>query len=375
VLLVSNGGGARPVETLLPEGCSEKQRAAALRRAESELASGSWWVPTAWDGEDGMIERFVASRVERGCKPKTCAGYRQHLTAARKMFADRNPSELTRDDGLAYVKARTKLVRPATVRQELAAMRVLQGWCVEMGWASKVAWAGVTSPKVTDRLKRAATTTEIGQLIRAAERLAKEPPAGSHADWSWWPAAMALMLHGLRASEVLARRAGDVEFHTGPEGDVAVVLVRTSKSSAGVRAVPVTSAWAVQVLHDVVDGLKPSDPLFCAGAEETRGVARAHRTPFATVAVLRNRLRMTCVEGGVDPEGLCAHALRHTAVTQALASGGVATHSVMRMAGHSRASVTEGYVHATMTHALPASTAVGRVLDAARMGRTVLRGV
>jgi site-specific recombinase XerD len=322
-----------------------------------------------------MIERFVQSRVERGCKPSTCATYRAQLATVAAQFAKKSPLELTKDDGAAFVRARSAKARPATVRQEVAAVRVLQKWCVEQGWCQRVTWMGVRTPKPTDRLKRAASTVEIGQLIRASERLAESPPLGSHADWSWWPAAMALMLHGLRASEVLARRAQDVEFHAGPEGEVAVVLVRASKSAAGVRAVPVTSEWAVRVLKDVVRGLKPTDALFVSGALATGGVARRHRTPFAGVAVLRKRLRMTCKEAGVDPAGLCAHAMRHTTVTQALAAGGAPAHSVQRLAGHSRPSVTEGYVHATVEHAMAASSAVGRVLDAARAGRPVLRKV
>lgn len=341
--------------------------AEAERQAEvfaAELDAGTLDAPADWPG---MIDAFLDARP--GLRQGTRETYRHRLQSVARNFERRDPLTLAPSDATALWRVRVKDgASPTTIKAEIDMIAILQRWCVERGWCRVATWAKVERPSPRRR-EAHLRPEEIGAFLRAAEKLGKEPPGERLAeDWSSWPAAAWLLLHGLRAGEVQHLLVRDVDLVHG------VVHVRDrvgarTKSAQSDRAVPILSARALEILRDALrdhqgDLDAPAIPMGRQGRAAAGG-----RSKWLT-----RRCALTCEVAGL--RGISPHALRHTVATLAITAGADVS-SVQALLGHEDARITARiYSHAIAgAQAQGAARAVGEYLDRAMAGRAIIKAV
>ena len=324
----------------------EAHRIAAILSAR--LRSGWYERPASWlDATTG----YVAYRANTGDRESTLATYRYHFKAVGRVLESPPPLALTLEDANAFRQMRLSMpgarrdrtISPATVRSEMSAVVSLQRWMCDKGWVDYPTWAKAKLPKGkygTPIL----FAHELGPFIRAAYKLTDRYPR--------WPALMWLLLHGLRSSEVLQLRAGDIDHTRG----LVYVVDRPdahTKAESSHRVVPIASELALDALQETFGGLQ-HDELCLPGRRKQR---------MKDGKPLLKRIRATVELAGV--RHVTAHGLRHTAATMGVGAG---LRSVSKLLGHSRQSVTESvYVHSVNEEARPAAMAIGALYD--RLGQ------
>ncbi len=347
-----------------PRAIGFQSRAEAERQCKialAELDAGTLDAPSDWPG---MIDAFLDARSLR---PGTEATYRYRLAAVAAVFEDRDPLTLAASEARAYIRAREKDgTSPTTIRAEVDTVAILQRWCVKRGWLKVATWADVERPEARRRESHL-RPQEIGAFLRAAERVAAEPPGERMAeDWRAWPAAAWLLMHGLRAGEIQHLLVRDVDLVHGIVRVVDREGART-KSERSARDVPIISTRAIEALRDLLrdrqgDLDAPAIPMGRAGKAGT-----GSRSSW-----LNRRCNVTCEAAGLRP--ISPHALRHTVATLAITAGADVS-SVQALLGHEDARVTARiYSHAVAgAQARGAATAVGEYLDRAMGGRAALK--
>jgi integrase len=351
---------SRPPRALRFPTLAEAERQCAI--ALAELDAGTLDAPSDWPG---MIDAFLDGRP--GLRASTKATYRFRLEAVARVFEDRDPLTLSATDATAHWVARERAgASSTTIRAELDQVAILQRWCVARGWCRVATWAGVERPEARRRDSHL-RPEEIGAFLRAAERLAADPPGERMAeDWRAWPAAAWLLMHGLRAGEVQHLLVRDLDLVHG------AVHVRDregarTKSRQSDRAVPVLSEHALDVLRALVIGRGLDEPAIPMGrAGKAGGDCRSKW--------LARRCALTCSEAGIRT--ISPHALRHTVATLAITAGADVS-SVQALLGHEDARVTARiYSHAVAgAQAMGAARAVSGFLDRAMAGRARLKAV
>jgi integrase/recombinase XerD len=216
------------------------------------------------------------------------------------------------------------------------------GFCVGEGLVEGNPMQAVARPKAAVRVPKPLRGED------AADRLLRQVASGARRARDPWPrrdvAVLAmLLLTGLRSSELLALRVGDV---AGPSRERRVV-VRGGKGG-GDRVVPVE--YPLEVLLD-------------AYADSRRERFAAAKWPPSADAALfvdgrgdgltRNQLqylvrqcyRAAGVSDAVEA-GALVHALRHTFATR-LGQSGASAVEVMELLGHRSLAASQGYIKAT----------------------------
>lgn len=374
------GAPARPVETLLPPGTTAEQARRAAERARQGIDAGRWVIPAGWPK---LIGAFLEAREAQGLREKTLESYSTNLRTVARVLSDRDPLELVATDCAVYQKRRSAETTkrglppsPETIRSEVNAVAVLQHWTTAQGWTQAATWADAPRPRERQALKRAPSLQEVGRFIRAGHHLGAKPPTAAEGGrrlaghWSWWPAAMWALLVGLRTGEALRLRTSDVTLYDvrtedGGTRRVAVLLVREGKTRSSVRPAIVAHPDGVAAFEQLLADRHEGGLLFPG-----RSGAYVDSQP------LRDRVRLTCEAAGVDPTGICPHALRHAAATHALGAGRAGVASVAALLGHAHSRTTEQvYAHVVLERALPAALALGDAYELATSGRPVLRRI
>lgn len=337
---------------------AERQCAIAL----AELDAGTLDAPADWPG---MIEAYLSARP--GLRRESRQTYRHRLEAVARTFPSRDPLTLAPSDAATHWRAREQAgASPTTIRAEIDQLAILQRWCVSRGWCRVATWADVERPEPRRR-EAHLRPEEIGAFLRAAERLAADPPGERRGeDWRAWPAAAWLLMHGLRSSEVQHLRVRDLDLVHG------IVHVRDregarTKSAQSDRAVPVLSVQALDVLQAAIEGRGLDEAAIPMGRAGREGLAGRSKW-------LARRCAMTCAEAGI--RAVSPHALRHTVATLAITAGADVS-SVQALLGHESAQVTARiYSHAVAgAQAMGAARVVGAYLDRVTAGRARLRRV
>ena len=298
--------------------------------------------------------------VEKGRAENTVAAYRsdleQYATYLRgrgyASFAAANPADV-----VAYIESfgqfsvlhhgrppirhlgqqaplppsppRTSALKPAvglsraSRKRKVTALRQLHQFLVREGMAEVDPTANLDGSRKAVRLPKVLTVEQCQALLEAPDR---STPDGLR------DAAMICLLYatGLRVSELVKLRLGDVHFQEG--------VLRTVGKGSKERIVPVAPLALVLVMK-YVNEARPS----CMRYDNEDGIFLTNRGRPMTRVCFWQRLRRYLAVAGV-PEDTSPHVLRHSFATHLL-SGGADLRAIQEMLGHASLATTEIYTH------------------------------
>lgn len=205
---------------------------------------------------------------------------------------------------------------PATTRHRLSVVQTFCRWAVQHDLIAKDPTRGFRPPKQPKHLPRPVDPTGAGDLVDVL------PDARA-------VAMVLFMLHvGARCCEVARLEVQDVDWHRR------VVLLRGK--GAKERVVPIPGEAVMALRSYLAEHPAPAGPLF-------RGyTTRRAMTPGHIGSLVRGWLADAGVKRA-PRDGVDAHALRHTALTDMLHSG-ADVRQVQVIAGHDSLQTTQRYL-------------------------------
>lgn len=190
-------------------------------------------------------------------RPRTLERYTDGLTHLREFHGDdvRVDEALTAEAVQAFKAARLDVVKPGTVNKDLQAVSILATFAHERGW--------ITSRPTVKKLRVDWQTWAIDSAERAAYMVQLRP--------AFRPIMAFLLGTGCRLGEAERLRVQDLTL-----GDRPTASIRYSKTSAGVRPVPLARSLADTLRARIEDeGLVGSDLVFEAIPRRT--LQKEHR--------------------------------------------------------------------------------------------------
>lgn len=286
---------------------------------------------------ESVVDVYLAHlRVERGLSANTLAAYGADLGAFARFCEERGARDV-RDVDLGLVSAyQAELAKagigPRSMGRKLSSLRGLMKFLVREGELKADPTALAARPKTGRRLPRPLTPEDVIELIRAPDTT-KLRGLRDRAMLSLAYAA------GLRVSELVRLRLGDVDFRRGviaafgkgqkrrlvPLGEVALRHMEEYRAAFLARATVAPTPGA--------DG-----PLLFP-APSGRALTRQ---AFWKI------VRRYALQIGL-PDAMHPHRLRHSFATHLLV-GGADLRSVQAMLGHADVVTTEIYTHVARDH-------------------------
>lgn len=277
-----------------------------------------------------VVEYLDHLRYERGLAATTVSSYGRDLARYQAFLAARGAGVLSagEDDVDAYFAGPGGAGATATVARRVASLRGFYGYLVREELLAADPTARLRSPRRGQDLPRVLSVEEVLALLTSVL------PAGPLGQRD---AAMLELLYGcgLRASELLGLRDGDVDLEGG--------LVRCLGKGDKERVVPMGSAAAAALGRYLRDGRRALQ----RGRRRPELFLNARGAPLTRQGldyVLRRHLRAAGLLGRAS-----AHTLRHSFATHLLA-GGADLRSVQEMLGHANVATTQLYTHVTVEH-------------------------
>lgn len=280
---------------------------------------------TGHDASDLVDEFLQTLRVEAGASPLTVSAYRRDLRRLAAFLAPRRRTlETARPADLSsHLDALHRAgLGPRSLARKVAAIRGLYRHARAAGRVAHDSAALLETPRLPRRLPRALSRADAQALVEAAhgtrplelrDRALLELLYGS----------------GLRASEIVGLRLGDLDLH-------AQFLVCRGKGERQ-RLVPV-GGKARRALAAYLEGARPK----LAGDAEPGTVFLNHRgRPLSRQglwAIVRSYARRVGLRRAFP------HALRHSFASHLL-EGGADLRSVQALLGHADIGTTEIYTH------------------------------
>jgi integrase/recombinase XerD len=273
---------------------------------------------------DPELEGFLALLAARRA-PRTVDAYRRDLTALGASLGHRLATASTEELERYLAELRAHGLSPATLARRLAAARSFFRHLVLLGARADNPAAALELPRRTRRLPRTLSAAEAQRLVDAA--LGTTPRAlRDHA--------LIELLYGagLRVSEAVGLGKSSVDLEQR--------LVRCLGKGDKERIVPLGRPAAEAIRRYLARGRpyldrrhRPELFLNAQGGALTRAGA------FLILRRLAER-------GGLEPERIHPHLLRHSFATHLL-EGGADLRSVQEMLGHADLATTELYTHVT----------------------------
>lgn len=257
------------------------------------------------------IDAFLRHlRAERGLSENTLQAYRRDLAQWRDHGGDLTPDAV--EGWIAHL--RVGGLAPASIARKRAALSSFCRYLEAEGALAQNPVRLADSPARPERkLPKTLSAAEVARLLDAPDR---RTPRGRR------DAALLELLYasGLRVSEALDLRAGDLDLKRG--------RVRVRGKGGRERVVPV-GAPARAALTAWIDGRggpRPGEPLFPIHRTHAWSVVQAH-----------------AARAGL-PRLPSPHWLRHSFATHLL-SGGADIRAIQEMLGHARVTTTQVYTH------------------------------
>lgn len=273
---------------------------------------------------DSVAAYLAWLRLERGLSDNTVASYRRDIEQLLRHLAqeEKSPDEVTADDLRAYLAVQHWC--PATRARKTAAIRSFFRFLVVSGRRPTDPASRLAAPRKERTLPRVLSVEDVEKMLA----LPPATPLGLR------DRALLELLYGagLRASELVGLRRGDLDLEVG--------FVRTVGKGDRERVVPIGR----KAIEAVDAYLRRGRPLL--------GSAGALKDPLLLLNARGRRLsRMglhTIVKRYAAKAGLgsnvSAHTLRHSFATHLL-EGGADLRAVQEMLGHADLSTTQIYTH------------------------------
>ena len=282
------------------------------------------------DPDPVIVEYLDHLRYERGMSPNTVTSYGRDLGRYQAFLTEHGAGVLSagEDDVDAYFAGPGGAGATATVARRVASLRGLYGYLVREELVKVDPTARLRTPKRGRDLPHVLSVEEVLALLA---RVAPTGPLGER------DLAMFELLYGcgLRASELLGLRDGDVDLEGG--------LVRCVGKGDKERIVPMGGAATEALGRYLCDGRRTLQhgrrrpELFL----NARGGALTRQ---GLDYLLRRYLRKAGLLGRAS-----THTFRHSFATHLLA-GGADLRSVQEMLGHANVATTQLYTHVTVEH-------------------------
>jgi integrase/recombinase XerD len=285
-------------------------------------------------GIESLIDVYLAHlRVERGLSPNTLSAYGADLARFARFCATRGV-ETAVDLAIvsAYLGALAKEgLGSRSMSRQLSALRGLMRFLVREGELARDPTALAARPKPGRRLPRPLTREEMLRLLDAP----KTNSLRGLRDRAMLSLAYAA---GLRVTELVSLRLGDVDFRRG-------VVAAFGKGQKR-RLVPLGEI----ALADVESY---RNALASSRAEQRRNAGSPLLFPAPSGRPLTRQafwkiVRRYALSAGING-AMHPHRLRHSFATHLLA-GGADLRSVQTMLGHADVATTEIYTHVTQDH-------------------------
>ena len=288
-------------------------------------------------GDPAVAAYLARLRVERGCSPRTLAGYGRELALLARLAQPRAWDAVTEADVRRWVAAAAReQLSPASIARRLSAWRGFFAWLAERGGVQSNPVGGVRAPRRARRLPKALSPDLAARLVGRA-------PEKDDAFERVRDKALIELLYssGLRLSELTGLDARYVE-HDGAassgwlsRGEAEVqVLGKGGKRRTvpvGRHALDALDRWlAVRqswlALHPQAD----ARALFLT----RRGTRLSNRA-------VQVRVRQLALERGI-PADVHPHVLRHSFASHLLQSSGD-LRAVQELLGHASIASTQVY--------------------------------
>ena len=280
---------------------------------------------------DPVVQEFLDYvRYERGMSVNTVAAYGRDLGRYAAFLAARGgrPATAQEADLQAYFAARGGDGAPASVARRTASIRAFYAYLVREDARPDDPAARLRTPKQPQDLPRVLSVEEVERLFAAIV------PAGPLGQRDL--AALELLYGcGLRASELVGLREGDVDVEGG--------LLRCTGKGDKERVVPMGAPAAAALRRYLRDGRRE----LARGRRRPELFLNARGGPLTRQGlayILRKILQRADMLGQAS-----AHTFRHSFATHLLA-GGADLRSVQEMLGHANVATTQLYTHVTVEH-------------------------
>lgn len=271
------------------------------------------------DEDRALVDRFLdMMAAEAGASRHTLFAYRSDLAKASEDLPTLGQADAT---AVSQLGARWAELSPATVARRSAALRRFFGFLVDEGLRADDPSAALPRPRFERPLPRILDAAEVDAIFVAVEeRAASGEPAAVR------NLAILELLYGsgLRATELVSLPRGALR-----RGQPFLIL--RGKGSKE-RLVPI-SARAEAAVERWLEHV-PSDSmwLFPGG--------KAHLSRVRLFQIVRE----VAAQGGISPDRISPHVLRHAFATHLL-SGGADLRALQSLLGHADIATTQIYTH------------------------------
>ncbi|NCO21858.1 MAG: site-specific tyrosine recombinase XerD [Rhodobacterales bacterium] len=221
----------------------------------------------------------------------------------------------------------------ATRARRLSAIRQLYRFAFEEGWRADNPAIQIKGPGRAKRLPKTLSVDEVDRLIGAAQTM------GSARDERLRNTCLMELLYatGMRVSELVSLPVA------AARGDPRMLLVRGKGGKE--RMVPLSpgardalAAWLMQ--RDAKEAEREARRLAVSKFLFPSHAKQGHMTRHRFYTLIKD----LAIEGGVSPDKVTPHTLRHAFATHLLA-GGADLRSIQTLLGHADVSSTEIYTH------------------------------
>ncbi len=279
---------------------------------------------------DALADGFLLHlKTERRLSPHTVESYAFDLRRFLAFLEEKGAgvADYDRPRHLEYLTRLSREgLRARSVARTVSSLRSFFRWLVREGVLPASPLEGARGPKTGRSLPTYLTVTEVDALLSAPDRATPEGMRDR---------AMLELLYasGLRASELVALRLGNVDFHAG--------FLRVLGKGSKERIVPVAEGTLTRLREYVESGR----PLFLGRKGPTSALFLSRRGAPLTRQALWQRVRLWAREAGIR-QRISPHTLRHSFAGHLLA-GGADLRAVQAMLGHADISTTQIYTHVT----------------------------
>ena len=274
---------------------------------------------------EDLYTRFISYL---DASPKTVQTYSRAIRQFMKWAADRDISQPTREDVLAFREDLKEGHKASTVQNYIIAVRLFFQWTAQERLYPDIAQHIKGAKLSKDHKKDYLTSAQVKSVLGSIER---DTPQGRR-DY----AIFALMVTGgLRDIEV--HRANIEDLRTLGDSTVLYLQGKGREERTEYVKVPAEVEKAIRAtLADRAD-LNGRQPLFISLSNNSKGERISTRS-------ISGIIKTTLKKAGYDSERLTAHSLRHTAVTLSLI-GGNSLQEVQQFARHANIATTQIYAH------------------------------